>query len=898
MYQRISHSVWAYFGILMICCTGARGQTIICSGKVSDASGSPLPHANVLAQPHIEKGPVFAIADEQGSYRIQLLANTTYTIRVAYLGYAPKNLTITTGEKNITRDLLLLPDTAMLDEVVVNADIPVLVKEDTLIYQTDAFSSGKERKLGELLRKLPGVEVDKAGKITVGGKEVKKVMVEDQPFFTGKSRLATDHIPADAVAQVEMLDNYNELPLLKGLRDSDEMAMNIRLKADKKNFTFGDIGLGGGPEDRYSLQPDLFYYSPQTTVNMIGDINNEGRNAFTLADYMAFEGDYANLLKTQSGLNEQFGDDLDEFLGDKDFKENDQQFGALNVRHKLSPKSELNTYVLLSGENKSTQMETWNEYSTGLDVLNETRFQNSEQHNFFLMGKIRLDHSPSENEQLTANSYIKLARNTLGENISAKGSFLQQIMHRNQLEGLQFKQHVRYSKKLHSKHTLLAEASFGHRKNSPESHWAAGHPLLEYPFSLTGRSISTIVQDQELSSNTAGFLLKDYWQVNPLNHLYFSAGFTFSGELFRSQTNSGSHHLPLAVNRLRYQKQDAFAGLEYKIKLGKFTFKPALFYHYYNWDAAQPVKKHHRHKSWLQPEFTVAAKLGRTAQMRFRYNMNMQLPSVRQLAARPIVQAFNQVSQGAPELEHAHYHSFSVNYSSIRLPGTFFSAGLNWQRKIRNIKQSMHLYLPSGASAAKQGYLDQFSSFIMLNRPESSLIARFAWSKKINRIRYTLNGNYMHNDFFQVINEQTLKNRSRSILGTAKAGTSLKHFPDLSIGYTVHLNRYRTADSRNDFTSHELFGQFSFVFMEDFQFQMDYSRLYYKTQAELSEQFETADASLHYQTPKSPWGLELRVSNLLNTRQRRKNSFSELYISDQRSFILPRILLFTVSYKL
>src|SRR5690606_10411494 len=112
------------------------------------------------------------IADEQGSYRIQLLANTTYTIRVAYLGYAPKNLTITTGEKNITRDLLLLPDTAMLDEVVVNADIPVLVKEDTLIYQTDAFSSGKERKLGELLRKLPGVEVDKAGKITVGGKEV------------------------------------------------------------------------------------------------------------------------------------------------------------------------------------------------------------------------------------------------------------------------------------------------------------------------------------------------------------------------------------------------------------------------------------------------------------------------------------------------------------------------------------------------------------------------------------------------------------------------------------------------------------------------------------------------------------------------------------------------------
>ena len=103
----------------------------------------------------------------------------------------------------------------------------------------------------------------------VRGKKVTRVLVENKTFFTGNSKLAVNNIPADAVDKVEVLDNYNEVAMLKGLQDSEDMAMNILLKEDKKKFVFGDIEVGAGIKDRYLLHPNLFYYSPDTNINFI-----------------------------------------------------------------------------------------------------------------------------------------------------------------------------------------------------------------------------------------------------------------------------------------------------------------------------------------------------------------------------------------------------------------------------------------------------------------------------------------------------------------------------------------------------------------------------------------------------------------------------------------------------
>ncbi|MCP4071568.1 MAG: carboxypeptidase regulatory-like domain-containing protein, partial [Hyphomicrobiales bacterium] len=222
--------------------------------------------------------------------------NQSYKVTTSYLGYLPQTITVNTTKQDLTKNFVLKENPNQLDEVILNYTPPVTVKKDTITYKVDAFVTGEERKLREVLKKLPGVEVDRIGNVTVQGKRVTKVLVEDKTFFTGNSKLAVNNIPADAVDKVEILDNYNEVAMLKNLQDSEDMAMNIKLKEDKKKFAFGDVEVGAGIKDRYLVHPTLFYYSPKTNVNLIADFNNQGIKSFGFRDYLEFEGGFGKLM--------------------------------------------------------------------------------------------------------------------------------------------------------------------------------------------------------------------------------------------------------------------------------------------------------------------------------------------------------------------------------------------------------------------------------------------------------------------------------------------------------------------------------------------------------------------------------------------------------------------------
>ena len=107
----------------------------------------------------------------------------------------------------------------------------------------------------EILDKLPAIDVDRDGNVTVKGKKVTRFLVEGELFFTGSTKLGVNNIPANVVDMVEVYENYNDIGLLKGLEESDDLAINIKLKEDKKQFVFGDIGAAVGHKERYSLNP-------------------------------------------------------------------------------------------------------------------------------------------------------------------------------------------------------------------------------------------------------------------------------------------------------------------------------------------------------------------------------------------------------------------------------------------------------------------------------------------------------------------------------------------------------------------------------------------------------------------------------------------------------------------
>ena len=263
---------------LLLMSFSAFAQKVTISGTVKDSLQQPLDVANVVAVNQADQAlDGFGITNPAGFFKINVKANTSYVLKVSYLGFQTKELPITTSNEDIKIDVTLFEQTQNLEEVELVYEIPITIKGDTIVYNTDSFVSGTEKKLADVLEKLPGIEVNDDGEIEVEGKAVSKVMVEGEDFFDGDSKLATKNIPANALDKVEVLRNYSEVSQLSGVTNNqDNIALNIKLKEGKKKFWFGEISGGIGFDERYVVHPKLFYYSPEFSINILTVLNNIG----------------------------------------------------------------------------------------------------------------------------------------------------------------------------------------------------------------------------------------------------------------------------------------------------------------------------------------------------------------------------------------------------------------------------------------------------------------------------------------------------------------------------------------------------------------------------------------------------------------------------------------------
>ena len=873
------------------------GQYIV-QGKVTDSLQEFLGYANIVAIPESDAVDMaFAITDNNGFYKLQLEKDQTYEITVSYLGYKPHKLTLTTTGQDITKDFVLYENPNQLDEVVLNYTPPVTVKKDTLIYKVDAFVTGEERKLREVLKKLPGVEVDRAGNVMVQGKRVTKVLVEDKTFFTGNSKLAVNNIPADAVYKVEVLDNYSEVAMLKGLQDSEEMAMNIKLKEDKKQFAFGDVEVGGGIKERYLLHPNLFYYSPKTNVNFIGDLNNTGVKSFTFSDYLEFEGGFGKLLGDVGSYFNLYNSDFSRFLNNQDFTSNENIFGALNIRQSLTSFTDLSGYVITSNSNTETRNSTINEYLTTDEPFIEERTTTNSFKNNFVLGKLTLNHDPSYEEDLALHSFIKLTKN------DGKGNILtinpdqdNSIATLNQINALNFKQNLSYSRKLSKAHTATVEATYTFQEDSPDTNWITDQQILQGLIPLEDDTIYDIMQTKRVRTHNVNAIVKDYWVLNNFNHLYTSFGTNLAFNRFFSRdeqllTDGSINDFSNAGfgNDFGYDFTNLFMGLEYKFMIGIATFKPALYYHYYHWTTQQFNDKQANSKTLLLPQFTSKIEFSNSEKINLRYSLNARFPTIDRLASRFILSGFNSVFRGNATLENQLYHSASLSYYKFSLFRNLnINANVSFNKKIKHFKNVTQL----------QG-IDQFSTPVLFDQPEHNVSLSGFISKKINKIRYKFKSRFSYNDFFQIVNAQTNLNVSKTVSNTISAESFFENFPNLEIGYTKDFSDYRSLGNTTRFENDVFFVNLEYDFFKDFILKADYSfDQYTNNSLDIKNTFDNANASIFYQKEDSPWGFEVSATNIFNVKFKQQNYFSDFLISDSKTFIMPRIIMFKVIYKL
>lgn len=277
-----------------------RAQHIV-KGSVSDTVGSAIPYTTVsLLKPEDSTLAFFGISNAEGNFEIPAVAEGKYVLQAAFMGFKTyyRKLDVPSANGgNIGRIVLRNIANELAEVEITTERVPMLIKKDTIEYNAGAFKTRPDASVEELIKKLPGMEVDRAGNVKAQGEGVTKVLVDGKEFFGDDPKVATKNLPADAIKKVQVFNKKSDAAEFTGIDDgSRERTINLMLKDGKKNGYFGDMQAGGGTDERYKLNAKLYKFAPKSQFAVLGLLNNVNQAGFSVQDYINFNGGIRNLL--------------------------------------------------------------------------------------------------------------------------------------------------------------------------------------------------------------------------------------------------------------------------------------------------------------------------------------------------------------------------------------------------------------------------------------------------------------------------------------------------------------------------------------------------------------------------------------------------------------------------
>lgn len=214
-----------------------------------------------------------------GYYNVKNVPAGQYVMKVSYIGYHNffRQVEIKQGQTEFNGGTIILtPNSVVLEEAVIKGTLKqVEVKEDTLIFNADAFKVPEGSVLEELIKKIPGAEVGNDGSIKINGKTVSKILVEGKEFFSNDRNMAMKNLPSNIVEKVKTYDKQSDMAKMTGIDDGEEeTVIDLSIKKGMKNGWFGSVDLGAGTKDRLAERININRFEDQTQYALVGSYNN------------------------------------------------------------------------------------------------------------------------------------------------------------------------------------------------------------------------------------------------------------------------------------------------------------------------------------------------------------------------------------------------------------------------------------------------------------------------------------------------------------------------------------------------------------------------------------------------------------------------------------------------
>jgi Outer membrane protein beta-barrel family/Carboxypeptidase regulatory-like domain len=258
-------------------------QYITVTGAVKGSDGKALPKATVKLYYAGQKDTLSSTTNDKGEYIFELVKTQKAFISITYVGYKKfvdeYDYSQAVNEQN-NFDIIMTNGNYLLETVTITSS-KISIKEDTVSYKIDSTMYRKNDNVEQLVKQLPGVEVDKDGNIKAQGKEVTRVKVNGKDFFNGDVKTATRQLDADMVDKIQIVDDYGDQAAFTGIRDGEPTkTMNIQLKKDRNKGVFGNVTLGVGTEERYENKGNLNFFNNDQQISINGGLNNTNASNF------------------------------------------------------------------------------------------------------------------------------------------------------------------------------------------------------------------------------------------------------------------------------------------------------------------------------------------------------------------------------------------------------------------------------------------------------------------------------------------------------------------------------------------------------------------------------------------------------------------------------------------
>ncbi|TXE06237.1 outer membrane beta-barrel protein [Seonamhaeicola algicola] len=897
--------------ILLFLAVGVTYGQVKIEGVVKDSIGTPLELANIIAiNQATQKLDAYGITNENGQYKLSVEKNAKYNIQVSYVGMQTAQAIVEVGNNAVTQNFTLQNDNT-LDAVELVYEMPVTIKGDTITYNADSFRSGTERKLGDVLKKLPGVELNDDGEIEVEGKTVGKVMVEGKDFFDGDSKLAVENIPANAIDKVEVLKNYAEVGQLRGVTNNqDNIAINIKLKEGKKKFWFGTItgGLGDSPnETLYLAQPKLFFYSPEYSVNLIGDLNNIGEVAFTRRDYFKFSGGFRSPSRS-SGTNINLGSNDIGFLTMQNnrAKSIETKFGAANFSYAPSKTLDLSGFAIFSNSKNELQENRSVVYTDpDLNIPDEITESNTTQRSDLGMLKLSATYKPNANNQLDYDILGRVSKETQNQNYFS--TVIGNIAQPEETSPYSINQNLNYYYTLNDKNIFAFEVQ--HLLQDEDPFYNAiladkdNYEETANDLGLNNAQVNyNIAQEKRVKSNQIDAKL-DYWNVlNNKSDINFTLGTIYSKQDFNSEIyqylDNGSIFNPtttindgLNFNDIAYTFSDVYLGAHYRLKSGIFTFTPGVSAHAYSAKNNQFNVNYADNFFRLLPDFNTRVQLKNSEQIIFNYSMQTNFTDVNQLARGLVLNNYNSLFSGNQELESALSHNLNLSYFSFNMFNyTNVMARLNYSKTVDRIRTT---------SAFESGSVIRVSTPFNSNFADESASANGRIEKTFGKFKARVNGNVSYNKFNQIINNLPSVNKNYSYTYRTSLSTNFREAPNFEIGYRHTTQDNNQGERKTTFYTKSPSVEFDALIFKKFTFKTDYTYNNFSDEDRTINDFEFWNASLSYRKNQdSKWEFEVKATNLLDTRVQNQSNTGNVSVSAVEYYIQPRFVTFRLRYEL